>query len=290
MNTVRLLGAALLAAASLSTTARAASFASHVLDYTPGTGATLTNPAAALGAPGPIVGAGSGFDSVFSPFNPHFEASQIVQVGLGGSLTLQLSNFVLIDRTPGVFELGVWENVGLFDNDFPNGTATNPAGEFGSDFARVEVSPDNSTWYALNGGNRILFNVPGNYFLNAGPIDPAPPASPQFADFGKPFTGGLAAFDGKTYPQILATLDGSAGGTWLNLDSLPLGVTQIGFVRFSDPLMGPGSTFPPVTDTIEINAVAINQSLAGPPTPEPATGALLLAALGFSATRRSRRS
>ena len=113
---------------------------------------------------------------------------------------------------------------------------------------------------------------------------------PQLADFGKPFAGGLAALDGKTYPQILAAFNGSAGGTWLNLDSLPLAITQIGFVRFSDPLAGPGSTFPAPTDTFELDAIAINQSLAGPPTPEPATGALLLAALGFSATRRSRRS
>jgi hypothetical protein len=251
------------------------------MSYTPGTGAgAFTNPASALGAAAgehPPAGAFPG--GVFTPFNPPFGANEVVSIGIGGSLTLRLENYVLIDRTPNTFELGIWENVGLIDMDYPNGFTGTAAVEFGSDYGKVEVSPDNLHWYALNGGNRILFNIPGNYYANAANSD-AVPASPVVADFGKPFTGSLSSFDNQNLGQILTMLDGSAGGTWLNLDSVPEDVTQIGFVRFSDPLAGPGA-FNPDDHTLDIDAVAINSNYVGAPTPEPGAAALLLGAFAL---------
>jgi hypothetical protein len=265
-------------------TLHAAFHAVEVMNYVPGSGAgTLTDPTAALG---PASG-DPGFQ-IYSPFNPPFAASQLTAIGAGGSLTLRLENYVLIDRTPGTFELGVWENVGLVDTDFPNFSTGPETFEFGSDLARVEVSPDNVTWYALNNGNRILFNLPGNYYSNA-TTGTSAPANPVVADFGKPFTGTLSSFNNKNFAGVLGVLDGSAGGTWFNLDSVPVGVTQIGFVRFSDPLMGPGSTFPPVTDSLEIDMVAINNNFVGAPTPEPGTATMLLCGFALCGFVRQRR-
>lgn len=268
--------------------ARAASFASAVLSYTPGTlpaGETgYTNASASLGRPAPIVGAGTSFPNVLSPFSPHYESTDLTGIGVGGQLTLRLQNFVTIDRTAGVAELGVWENVGVNDSAYPNGTAGTPAGFFGTDTAVVEVSPDNVRWYSLNSGNPILFTMPGTYYLNAGPYDAAAPPTPVEADFGKPFTGTTAGFDGKTNAQILSYFNGSAGGTWLDVNgvgsAVPANVTQIGYVRFSNPAN---------TDGFELDGVAINSSLTGAPVPEPSTAALLASALFLGALRRCRK-
>jgi hypothetical protein len=269
-----LISAAFLAAIVPSAHA-AESFASAVISYSAGTGAGgFTNPAAALGKPAAETGFGP-----FTPFNPHFGASQIVRVGEGGHLTVQLSNYVVVDNAPGVRELGIWENVGLTDIAYPNGTANTPASVFGADSAVVEVSGDNVTWHSLNGGAPVLFNLPGNYYANStGAFAPAP-ASPILADFGKPFTGTLSAFDGQTYPQVLATLDGSAGGTWLDIDA-GFGLTQVGYVRFSGVAAG---------QTLEIDAIGINGSLIGAVVPEPGVGALFAAAGLFLGSMRRHR-
>ena len=241
------------------------SFANSVVNYTAGSGVgSFTNPNAALGKPGALAGS-----SVFSPFNPHFQPSQLARIGEGGSLTLQLENFVIV--APGVRELGIWENIGLADTAFPNGTAGAPATVFGADSAIVEVSADNVSWFQVNGGLPVFFTLPGNYYANStGAFTASAPAVPVLADFGKPFTGMLSDFNGQTYGQVLATLDGSAGGTWLDLDST--GLAQVGFVRFSG--LAPGQT-------LEIDAVGINGSLIGAAVPEPGVAGLLVAASGL---------
>lgn len=273
-----LIPTAALIAAILPSARAAESFANSVLNYTAGTGAgTYTDPAAALGKPA----AETGFGPV-TPFNPHFGPGQLVRIGAGGQLTLQLANYVLVNNTAGVRELGIWENVGLIDvASFPDpAMANSPASVFGADSAVVEVSADSLTWHALNGGAPILFNLPGNWYANStGAYDPAPP-SPVDADFGKPFTGTLSDFDGETYAQVLTTLDGSAGGTWLNIDS-SFGLTQVGYVRFSGVAGG---------QTIEIDAVGINGSLIGAAVPEPGAAGLLAAAAGIFLGLKRRRA
>ncbi len=263
--------------------AHAASFAGAVVDYTQGTpppaASGLNNPAVALGAPAAIVSPGSPYQAIFSPFNPAFEASDIVAIGTGGQLTLQLSHYVAINRAPGNPEIGVWENVGIADENYPNGLAGDPPFFFGTNSAVVQVSPDNVTWYSLNGGAPILFGLPGNYFTNATtPFDSNAPANPQYADFGKPFLGTQADFNNKNFSQILTLLDGSAGGNWLDLDSLPMAVTQVGYIRFSG------------TSELEIDAVAINTSQQGAPVPEPTSALLAGMAFALCATRRFRRA
>ena len=267
---------ALLVCALLSpaTLIRAAEyFADQVVSYTPGADVTSYNQsAAALGKPGGNVGSGT-----FNPFVPNFATTELVQVGFGGELTLRLSNYVTVNYTPGVREIGVWENVGLTAS---GGSAKNPAEVFGADGAVVSVSADGTNWFALNSGQPILFTLPGNYYVNATGINNAPPASPVLADFGQPFTGTLADFNGKSFADTIATLGGSGGGTWLDIDEA--GLSQVGYVRFSGVTSG---------QTLEVNGVGINSSLAGALVPEPSTLVLTMAlGLLFLGLRRNRKA
>ena len=63
-------------------------------------------------------------------------------------------------------------------------------------------------------------------------------------DFAKPFLGTLADFNGKDYAGVLGVLDGSSGGTWIDLS--PAAATagaSIQYVRFSLPQNEPAGNF-----------------------------------------------
>ncbi|MBL9123561.1 MAG: PEP-CTERM sorting domain-containing protein [Planctomycetaceae bacterium] len=276
---LRPLGAALVsgALATASTLdAQAAQFAAAVVNYTPGAAAGLgyDNPTAALGSPDGLTGEGFGFPNVLSPFSPAFESDELVQIGEGGSLTLRLSHFV--QPTSGL-ELGVFSNAGIADEDFPNGAAGNPPFIFGGGAAVVEVSADGVTWSSLGAQT---FNLPANYYLDSGPFDTTP--GTVVADFGKPFAGALNDFSGLNHAQILALLDGSAGGTWLDISST--GLPQVGYIRFSLPDDGNSSTNP----LFALDAVSLATAALGSPVPEPSTWLLLASGGGIWALARRR--
>jgi MYXO-CTERM domain-containing protein len=113
-----------------------------------------------------------------------------------------------------------------------------------------------------------------------------PPANPQVADFGKPFTpaGGLAAFDGLDWNGVLGVLNGSGGGTWLDLSAA--GLPQVGYIRLSVPVSGTGANF-------EVDAVVIANGKVGPAigggstVPEPAIGLIALAGIVLARRRRT---
>ncbi len=271
------------AIAGISASLHAAAFVGAVINYTAGGIANgLTDPSTALGSPGPIVDATGSFPGVLSPFNPPYKSAEIVGIGSGGgSLTLQFSNFVSAthDGTRGI---GVFTNVGLNDPNYPSGTADATASLIGKPgMAETEVSRDGSKWYALNGGAPITFDIPTSYFKNAGPYDTTAPANPAYSDFGKPFTGARTDFANETNAQIVSTLGGSAGGTWLDLSSLPADVPEIGYIRFSNV---------PEGDALYLDAVSINNTLAGPPVPEPQAWIYLVGVAGamFGSIRRRR--
>ena len=75
---------------------RAASFAAQVNEFVVGQGAAagFDNPATALGSPARFTGVGV-FPGVVSAFNPPYLASEVVSIGEGGVLELQLANFIL---------------------------------------------------------------------------------------------------------------------------------------------------------------------------------------------------
>jgi hypothetical protein len=273
--------------AGLPSLAWAGSFAAGVVSYTPGgSDPNFQTPAAALGAPDGISGENAaatnyfGFPNVLSPFSPAYQGDEVVQIGEGGQLTLRLANFVNVGAGK---RLGVISNVGLQDSPSFNGQNLSPAATFGGGVARVKVSQDNVNWVDL--GN-VTFNVPSLYYVNAGPYDASAPASPQLTDFGKPFEGTLASFDGKDFAGTVdafkvAAGGYSGGGTWLDLSSS--GLAQVGYVQFLVPDDGD----PLTVNRFAIDSVSIANGAVGAATPEP--GSLALIGLSVLVLRRKGR-
>ena len=253
-----------------------ANLADSVASYTPGSFtsvpsyASLTTPSSAIG---PIDGdTGGGY--ALNPFDPPYEASQVVAIGAGGELTLHMAGPV----TTGVAALGVFSNAGIDDvSTDGSGVAGNPAQTLDEAFgetdpeAIVEVSPDNvnADFVALNGGNPILFTDPTNAYLDGEDSEYYEPLGTELADQFQPFTGTLSSFNGLDFDQIKSLLDGSAGGNWLDLSGT--GYSQINYVRFVVP---GDATYGMIVD-----------SVAGVPEP---TVLLPLALLGVATLRRRR--
>ena len=254
-----------------------AQYAVEVVSYDEGTTpAPLFNQEmSAIGSPERFTGEGTNFASAVTPFNSPFLTDEIVSVGEGGQLTLRLSNFV-IPQSAGP-EIGVFTNSAIFDMDFPNGLAGDPVVQFSVDQALVEVSMDGSSWVSL--GDTTFDGITNGY---------NDLAQTQPSDFQQPFANPISDFAGLNYSDgsgndILSVLNGSGGGTWLDISST--GLSQVGFVRFSvaddnDDMTG---------FNFELDAVSIASSAVGPVTPEPSAGFLLVMAsliVGCSIRRR----
>jgi hypothetical protein len=247
-----------------------------------------TDPTILGNTPQGVAGLPEGYPGVVSVFNPPWDtepAAQIVVIGAGGGVELQFPQPVTSANN---FEVGVFSNVGLEDVNFENypnaETGGQPAGGglpavpppyFGGGQAVVSVSQDGNNWVNLG---LQTFDIPENFYLNAGPYDATAPADPELADFGDPFNGTLNDFIDENNDQVIATLNGSAGGTWLNLSSA--GLSQINFIQFyEDPnQVAPGSY-------LALEAV----SVADPAdVPEPASTAILVAGSALLLRRRAR--
>lgn len=242
----------------------AAIYASEVSAYTPGTAnASFQNASAALG---PIAG-----DTTFgglNPFNPPFSSSHIVIVGEGGSLTLHLGQPVATGPSA---KLGVFVNNGLVDvsGDGSGQTGSPPTTFSPLPRAIVSVSADPlGPFVLLNGGNPVTFENPTNAYLDTTITNFFQTLGTQLADQSKPFTGHLGDLAGETYPQIRTTLNGSAGGTWVDLSGTALPAVQ--YVRFEVPA---GAEYRMVVDSIAA-------------VPEPGAGAIVV--LGLLTLRRRR--
>jgi hypothetical protein len=265
-----------LAAAALPSLARGGAYASGVVSYTPGgADARFTSAQAALGAPDGISGENPaaanyfGASNVLSPFSPAFQSDEVVQIGEGGQITLQLSNYLNVGAGN---RLGVISNVGLIDSNYPNGQNSATAASFGGGSAQVRVSADKNTWTDLG---TVNFNIPGLYYVNAGPFDGAAPASPQLTDFGKPFEGSLASFNGKDYAGTVnafkvAAGGYSGGGTWLDLSGS--GLSQVGYVQFIVADDGNVNT----NTRFALDSVSIANNAVGAALPEPGCGLLMI--------------
>jgi hypothetical protein len=279
--------------------------AAHVVSYDPGVVQAAgedppiyNNPTTALGLTDDISGEtglnpfGGVFPNVLSPLSPPYEADEVVEIGPGGQLTLRLSHYA--STAPG-YSLGVFANAGLIGNYDPTtfeflGVA-DPAATFGAESAVLEVSEDGSSWVALNDGAPITFDMPANYYKNAGVFDATPPANPELADFHQPIAPDLTIFDGQSEAGLLAALGDSAGGYWLDLSAT--GLSQVGYLRFSVPLgalpaepYGAGDLDLVV---FELDAVSIAHAAVGAPVvPEPGTVSLIVAAIGAALAGRTR--
>ena len=235
------------------------------IDFGSGLPYNLTS--TALGEPSRFT-ADDFFPSVVSPFSGPYNRDQLLSVGEQGHVTLRLSNYA--SPQPGGKEIGVFAHASLIDVAFPSGQAGSPAAAFSVDSAVVELSADGTSWVSL--GN-VTFDIPTNGYSDVTDPFAGSPGS-VLSDFQKPFVGSLSSFDSLAHsPEILNLLDGSGGGTWLDI---PTGLSQVGFIRFSVADDGNGS----VGLNFELDAVSIALAAMGAPTvPEPAS--LFFFALGL---------
>jgi hypothetical protein len=269
--------------ASMSTSSVRGQYAAQVVSYNAGSTANnnFTTPSAALGSPSHFT-SDANFPSVVSPFSPPFLSNQIVSVGEGGQITLQLSNYAM-PQAGGLPELGIFGNVGVTDISYPNGVAGTPATTFsGIESANVEVSADGSNWFSF--GN-VAIDVPTNGYTDvSNPFSSAP--GTNLSDFQQPFFGSLSNFDGKHYaPDMLNLLGSSGGGKWLDISAT--GLAKVGYVRFS--IADDGN--PNTKLKVEVDGLSVSHAAMGVAVvPEPATTFLFfIAIVGLSVGCRSAR-
>jgi hypothetical protein len=249
-----------------------AQFADAVVSYKAGTGFQpgFNTPASALGEPSRITP--GTFGGPVDPFNPPYLASQLVSLGVGGSLTVQFNSPILNNPgNPFGLDFNIYGNAGfIITNEFDLDTFTwvgTPATDsslFGSDATAtlISVSSDGINFFMLN---PALAPLVDSYSPTDGNGDFALPMSPSL-------TGD--SFAGLDLLGLRSLYNGSAGGvgfdiSWAQDDignSVSLG--SISFVRV-DVLGG----------NAEIDGFAV--------VPEPASAAfLLLSSLALWATRQ----
>lgn len=246
-------------------------WASQVVSYTSGVlppeHATYNNPATALGEPERFTGEGQ-FPGAVTPFNPAYLNTEIVSIGVGGSLTLRFDHPVRDDpNNPYGIDLLVFGNTGYI-SDLGYGVTSGAL--FGnSTEGRLEVSADGTNWVTVPGVQ------PDGPFPTLGyqdVTDPfSSPAGQILTDFTKPVN---PAFDpsGLSLSQIIAAYNGSGGGAGVDIG--PLGLSQISYVRVS---------FLGTSGDLQIDAVSDVSPVPGP----GALGSLWL--VGIAAARWRRR-
>lgn len=276
-HTVRFLGAALAASHLGFFTLPARAYVSRVVDYQPGvgyatewaTGAGFTNLAAVLGAPASVtVDPDPQFGGTFAvdPFAPPYLSSQLLSLGTGGSLTVQLGRPALDDpANPFGVDFIVFGSAGfvIINGDFTGGGVTDGS-LFGAStgLTRVEVSPDGTTFYELAPSLAPVFDT---YFPTDGTGDFFRPVNPAL---------GETDFNGQGLSGIRERYAGSAGGTGYDLawarDAAgnPVALDAVSYVRLS--VLGGHA---------EVDALTV--------VPEPGSAVLLgLGLLGLLAARR----
>jgi hypothetical protein len=222
------LGAALLAGNGLRAQAQ---FAEAVINYNPGNLPSwllsYTNPSAALGEPSRLTP--GPFGGPVDPFNPPYLPEQLVAVGAGGWLTVQMAvPIVNLPGHPFGLDFLIFGNAGfvITNGDYTGGGITD-----GSLFGQlvgtstVWVSPDNLTWYQLDPA--LAPPLDGLY-----PTDGA-------GDFRLPVNPALgsADFAGLGLAGIRALYAGSGGGTGFDLawardaNGQPVSLDSARFVR-----------------------------------------------------------
>jgi len=173
-----------------------AQYADTVISYNAGTGASssyTSNPNAALGAP-------AAGNSV-TPFAPPYSSSQLVGIGAGGEITLQMSTPIANNPAD---PYGI--NFILFANQFFDESGGVVSGLYDHNPSiTVQVSTDDSTWYALN---PALAPQAGTLFPTDGSGNPLSAVNPALT---------LGSFMGQNLADIRSLYTGSAGGTGYNL-------------------------------------------------------------------------
>lgn len=241
-------------------------YASAVVSYSAGSGAApgFDQPTAALGEPSRFTV--HEFGGPVDPFSPPFLSAQIVSIGAGGSLTLELAAPVRNDPShPFGMDFVVYGNAGFIFSDFEAGKTDGTLfGASASGSTRISVSANNVEFFSLD---PALAPVADSYFPTDGQGVFGLPVNPALAS--------ASAFNGGTLSEIRAAYAGSAGGTGFDLawardgGGSPAGLDEIRYVRI-EVLSGKA----------EIDGVAM--------VPEPGTSALLALGAGALLARRRR--
>jgi hypothetical protein len=176
-------------------------FATSVISYERGTGyaANFTNSASVLGAPA------SG--SSVTPFAPPFSTSQIVSIGAGGWLSVQLGTPIVNDMTHpfGIDFLVFGNSFFVVTNGSGPSAITSGAIFTSSTSTHIEVSTDAVSWFILDPS---LAPTVGTLFPTDGLGDPLLPVNPTL-------TG--ADFAGLNLGGVRSVYNGSAGGAGFDL-------------------------------------------------------------------------
>lgn len=219
-----------IAAGGIGAPASGGTFATSVVSYEQGAGAVsgFVDPATALGSPTRI----SGFDLRVTPFNPPFQAGEIVSIGKGGHLTLAFDAPAINDpANPFGIDLIVFGNSFFYSDDF-----SPIANDIWKPGGVVEVSADGIEWRLVQGA------VADGSFPTLGYSDGVDPFGSDGGavetDFRMPVDPAFSPW-GKDFAQLKAGYGRSGGGSGIDLSAV--GLTEARFVRISNPLDAPYS-------------------------------------------------
>ena len=248
-------------------------FASEVISYAAGTGATagFTNALAALGSPERFSGEGL-IPGCVTPFQPAWRPNELVSLGVGGSLTVRFDHDVADDpRNPFGIDLLVFGNAFFTDA----GSGAGVVGGLMSEGGTISVSLDGASWTtvpALEADG--LFPTLG--YLDASPYATVPGSVET--DFLRPVNpahsmGTLVALD---YASLVAMYDGSGGGAGIDLAAL--GLRAIRYVRIDGPA---SAGFSPEIDAFaDVAPASASPDLDGSGSVDASDLALLLSSWG----------
>ena len=249
-------------------------FATRVVSYVAGTGAAAghRNPQTALGEPSRTTGTASAPETV-TPFQPAWMTNQIVSIGAGGSLTLELGQPAIDSpNNPFGVDLIVFSNA--FFSDVSGG-----GGSPGYCFAEggvIDVSDNGVTWFEIPGA-QADGPMPTMGFIDAGPFDSVPGS--LTSNFRKPMNPAitLSNLQDLDYVDVINAYDGSGGGVGVDLASV--GLNQAHFVRIRQPI---GATTSPEIDAVMVVQAVIFGDLDGSGVVDSADIGGLLAEFGKS--------
>ncbi|MBL9171100.1 MAG: PEP-CTERM sorting domain-containing protein [Verrucomicrobiales bacterium] len=254
--------------------ASATPYADRVIAYSQGSTAAnaYNNPSSALGEPSRITPAGP-TDAPVTPFNPPWPTGQLVSIGAGGSITLELGISAQdVAWNPYGIDLILFGNNGFKVNDY-----SVPESEWTTDGTLFTFDPAGAStvWVSDNNQDYYELVVPSGLTAQVDSLFPTDASG----DFLKPVNPSLtgADFAGKNLAGIKELYAGSAGGTGFDLawarksDGSQAGIASARFVRIE---VSHGK--------IELDGIAA--------VPEPATWALfglgLLGAAGLRSTAK----